>query len=105
MKAWATIPNSVEQPRRKRSVRARGGGLSHLSQVRYHSIVAQANSEVALDDSDDGLVPYRSAHLPGAQSEKVIISGHSVQQSAAAILEIQRILREDMALREEHLQP
>ncbi len=80
-------------------------GFPISSQVRYHSIVAQANSEVALDDSDDGLVPYRSAHLPGAQSEKVIISGHSVQQSAAAILEIQRILREDMALREAHLQP
>jgi hypothetical protein len=51
-------------------------------------------------------VPYRSAHLPGAQSEKIIISGHSVQQSAAAVLEIQRILREDIALREAHfMQP
>ena len=66
------------------------------AQVNYHSIVAQANAEVALADSDDGLVPYRSAHLPGAQSEKVIISGHSVQQNAAAILEIQRILKEDI---------
>jgi len=56
---------------------------------------------VALDDSDDGLVPYRSAHLPGAQSEKVIISGHSVQQNAAAILEIQRILKDDMTQQEE----
>lgn len=75
------------------------------AQVRYHSIVAQANADVALDDSDDGLVPYRSAHLPGAQSEKVIISGHSVQQSAVAILEIQRILKEDMTQREEQLTP
>jgi hypothetical protein len=46
-------------------------------------------------------VPYRSAHLPGAQSEKVIISGHSVQQNAAAILEIQRILKDDMTQQEE----
>ena len=93
MKAWGISP-IASTISTKRSVRAYGGGLSpSLSQVRYHSIVAQANSEVALDDSDDGLVPYRSAHLPGAQSEKVIISGHSVQQSAAAILEIQRILR------------
>ena len=69
--------------------------------MRYHSIVAQANADVALDDSDDGLVPYRSAHLPGAQSEKVIISGHSVQQNAAAILEIQRILKDDMTQQEE----
>ncbi len=70
--------------------------------MRYHSIVAQADPRVPLVDSDDGLVPYRSAYLPGARSEKVIISGHSVQQDAAAILEIQRILKEDMALREEH---
>jgi len=31
----------------------------------------------------------------------VIISGHSVQQNAAAVLEIQRILKEDMTQREE----
>ena len=101
----ATIPNSVNNLDENDPFVRTAAGFPISSQVRYHSIVAQANSEVALDDSDDGLVPYRSAHLPGAQSEKVIISGHSVQQSAAAILEIQRILREDMALREAHLQP
>jgi pimeloyl-ACP methyl ester carboxylesterase len=101
----ATIPNSVDNLDENDPFVRTAAGFPISSQVRYHSIVAQANSEVALDDSDDGLVPYRSAHLPGAQSEKVIISGHSVQQSAAAILEIQRILREDMALREAHLQP
>lgn len=46
-------------------------------------------------------MPYRSSHLPGTQFKKVIISGHSVQQNAAAILEIQRILKEDMTQREE----
>lgn len=101
----AAIPNSVNNLDENDPFVRTAAGFPISSQVRYHSIVAQANSEVALDDSDDGLVPYRSAHLPGAQSEKVIISGHSVQQSAAAILEIQRILREDMALRNAHLQP
>jgi len=38
-------------------------------------------------------VPYASAHLDGAQSEKVIPSWHSVQESPQAILEIRRILR------------
>jgi hypothetical protein len=65
--------------------------------VRYHSIVARSDPDMALADSDDGLVPYRSAHLPGAYSEKVIISGHSVQKTAGAILEIKRILKEDIA--------
>ena len=46
--------------------------------------------------SDDGLVPYWSSHLEGAVSEKVIISGHSVQETPQAVLEIRRILREDV---------
>src|SRR5690606_4606762 len=29
----------------------------------YHSIIARADPSVALEESDDGLVPYRSAHL------------------------------------------
>ncbi|MBN8713536.1 MAG: alpha/beta fold hydrolase [Xanthomonadales bacterium] len=64
--------------------------------VRYHSIIAQADPSVPLEASDDGLVPYRSAHLPGALSEKVIVSGHSVQETAQAILEIRRILHRDI---------
>ncbi len=99
------IPNSIDNLDENDPFVRAAASFPISTQVRYHSIVAQADPQVALVDSDDGLVPYRSAHLPGAQSEKVIISGHSVQQSAAAILEIQRILREDMALREAHLQP
>lgn len=94
------IPNSIDNLDENDPFVRAAASFPISTQVRYHSIVAQADPQVALVDSDDGLVPYRSAHLPGAQSEKVIISGHSVQQSAAAILEIQRILREDMALRE-----
>ena len=100
------IPNSVDNLDENDPFVRTAADFPISTQVRYHSIVAQANAEVALADSDDGLVPYRSAHLPGAQSEKIIISGHSVQQSAAAVLEIQRILREDIALREAHfMQP
>lgn len=96
------IPNSVDNLDENDPFVRAAADFPISAQVRYHSIVAQANADVALDDSDDGLVPYRSAHLPGAQSEKVIISGHSVQQNAAAILEIQRILKEDMTQQGEH---
>lgn len=99
------IPNSVDNLDENDPFVRAAADFPISAQVNYHSIVAQANAEVALADSDDGLVPYRSAHLPGAQSEKVIISGHSVQQSAVAILEIQRILKEDMTQREEQLTP
>jgi hypothetical protein len=61
--------------------------------VRYHSIIADDTPGLALAASSDGLVPYASAHLEGASSEIIIPSGHSVQETPAAILEIRRILR------------
>lgn len=64
--------------------------------VRYHSIIARSNINQPLDQSDDGVVPYWSSHLPGATSELVITSGHSVQETAAAIIELRRILHEDV---------
>jgi hypothetical protein len=53
--------------------------------------------------SSDGVVPYESAHLPGAISEVVIPSWHSVQETPEAIVEIRRILhlhlKEEAALK------
>lgn len=67
--------------------------------VHYNSIIARTDPLTPLVDSDDGLVPYRSAHLPGAESELVILSGHRVQNSAPATAEIRRILHEAALLR------
>jgi pimeloyl-ACP methyl ester carboxylesterase len=63
----------------------------------YHSIVGWYDPAIPLAQSSDGLVPYASSHLDGALSEKAIPSGHSVQETPAAILELRRILRLDMA--------
>lgn len=41
-------------------------------------------------------LPYTSAHLEGAQSEKIIPSWHSVQETPEAILEIRRILHQHL---------
>jgi len=70
--------------------------LPMARRVKYHSIIARRKAEGALADSDDGLVPYWSAHLEGALSEKVIVSGHSVQETPEAVIEVRRILREDL---------
>lgn len=65
--------------------------------VPYHTIVGVRDSSVPLAQSSDGAVPYASAHMPGAVSEKAISpSGHSVQETPGAILELRRILRLDM---------
>ncbi|CAN5797484.1 hypothetical protein BH11VER1_BH11VER1_34020 [soil metagenome] len=44
-------------------------------------------------NSSDGLVPYSSSHLDGAQSELIVPSGHNAQQNPQAIEEVRRILK------------
>jgi hypothetical protein len=58
-----------------------------------HSIIA-VTGDGPLDSETDGVVAYPSAHLDGMASELVVKSDHSVQQSAAGIEEVRRILLE-----------
>jgi triacylglycerol esterase/lipase EstA (alpha/beta hydrolase family) len=66
-------------------------------QVRYHSIIGNHTPELPPVSSNDGVVPYTSAHLADAHSEKIIPSGHSVQETPEAIVEIRRILHMHLA--------
>ena len=63
--------------------------------VRTHSIVA-VRSDGPLEEADDGVVRYSSAHLPGVRSEKIIRSGHTMQAQPETIAEIMRILTEHL---------
>jgi hypothetical protein len=59
----------------------------------FHSIMG---NDTKSDDPNlitDGIVPYKSAHLEGAVSEKIIQGGHSIQETPEAVLELRRILR------------
>lgn len=67
--------------------------LPILPAVHYHSIIGLYKPNGSLQQSSDGVVPYTSAHLAGADSEVVVPSWHSVQETPAAILEIRRIMR------------
>jgi pimeloyl-ACP methyl ester carboxylesterase len=55
--------------------RGRGGNLNHIAPV-----------------SSDGVVPYWSSHLDGAQSELIVPSNHMAHQNPQAIREVDRIL-------------
>lgn len=90
------IPNSIDNLKASDPFVKASAALPIMPGLKYHSIIAQRRPDVPLEQSDDGLVPYWSAHLEGAVSEKVIISGHSVQETPQAVLEIRRILREDL---------
>jgi hypothetical protein len=61
-----------------------------------HSIIAVANPEDPKAEWDDGVVPYKSAHIDGVASELVVHSGHSAQESPLGIEEVRRILLENL---------
>ncbi|MFN0129557.1 MAG: alpha/beta fold hydrolase [Verrucomicrobiales bacterium] len=66
--------------------------------IPYHSIVGDrgkgGNRDQTKPVSSDGIVPYWSSHLDGAESELVVPSNHSAHQNAMAIEEVRRILKE-----------
>jgi hypothetical protein len=91
------VPNGIDNLRDSDPFMQASSGLPISGGVRYHSIIARRSPAGPLEDTDDGLVPYWSSHLPGAASERVIVSGHSVQENPEAILEIRRILTGNVA--------
>ena len=59
--------------------------------VPYHSIIADVAGSKT-NPTGDGIVPYGSAHIEGAQSELIIKWGHNVPSSPACAAEVRRIL-------------
>ncbi len=66
-----------------------------MADIPLHSIIGN-KSKGNIPGGSDGVVPYHSSHLNEVRSEKVVYSGHSVQQNPLAIQEIRRILREHL---------
>jgi hypothetical protein len=74
-------------------------GLAALPiKVPFHSIIGNLGVDLG-PDSSDGLVTYRSAHLEGAESEKVIPAGHYLMANPETVAEIKRILEENITRR------
>ena len=59
--------------------------------IPLHSIIGNRQGN-DIPGGSDGVVSYSSSHLDNASSEKVVKSGHSVQQNPLAIQEVRRIL-------------
>ena len=60
--------------------------------IRYHSIIGD-RGRGDTQNSTDGIVDYKSSHLHGAESEKIVPSGHNAHDDPQAIKEMNRILR------------
>ena len=85
------LPTSMDQ------MNPRNPFLTTLAEIPIAPGVT-ANSIIAvqgtgpIEDGSDGVVPYRSAHIDGVESEVVIRSTHSVQDQPGAVEEVRRIL-------------
>ena len=90
------IPNSIDNLSDDDPYLQAAARLPIAAHVRYHSIIGNNTPNLPLQDSSDGIVPYRSAHLDGAASELIVPFGHSVQEHPRAIVEIRRILHNQL---------
>jgi pimeloyl-ACP methyl ester carboxylesterase len=62
-------------------------------QAPYHSIIGNRGKPGPVADSSDGVVPYWSSHLDGAQSECIVPGPHGSCELPQTIAELDRILR------------
>jgi hypothetical protein len=65
--------------------------------IKFHSIIGSLRPN-GVEKTTDGVVAYRSAHLEGVASEKIVRSDHGVQKDPEAIREVRRILREHIGV-------
>jgi hypothetical protein len=65
--------------------------------VPYHSIIGDRGRGDS-PNSTDGVVPYWSSHLDGAQSEKIVPGPHGSCELPETITELDRILRLNLGL-------
>ena len=65
--------------------------------IPYHSIMGD-RGRGDTPNSSDGIVPYWSSHLEGAESELIVNSDHGAQYNQQAIREVERILKLSLAV-------
>ncbi len=70
--------------------------------ITANSIVA-VQGDGPVEEGDDGVVEYTSAHRTDVESEIVVRSGHSCQSNPATIAEVRRILQRHLAAYQQQL--
>ncbi len=86
-------PTSLEQMRSNSKMIDLLTSMPLNPEVRYFSIIGNnSKTGVPLEETSDNVVPYLSAHLIEAESEKVIRSPHAVHKCPEGVAEIVRIL-------------
>ena len=87
------LPNSIDTLAPNDPFVKEMNTLPIIKGVPYHSIIGD-RGRGDTPNSSDGVVPYWSSHLDGAESEKIVPSGHGAEHSLQGIAEVIRILKE-----------
>ena len=95
MRSLSAVPNSLDNMTPDHPFVRTLSASPIAPGVHVHSIIA-VKTNGPVEEGNDGVVEYRSAHLEGVESEKVVHSGHSAQSNPDTILEVGRILLEHM---------
>ena len=87
------LPNSIDTLSPNDPFVKEMNALPMAKRIPYHSIIGD-RGRGDTPNSSDGVVPYWSSHLDGAESEKIVPSGHGAEHSPQGIAEVLRILKE-----------
>jgi pimeloyl-ACP methyl ester carboxylesterase len=90
------LPTSIDGMSPNNPVLLELAELPVVPEVKTHSIIAVEDMG-NYQESDDGVVEYQSAHLPGVESEFLVESAHSCQNHPLVIEEVRRILLEHLS--------
>lgn len=85
------LPTGIDGLSPKNPVLTTSAGLPVA--VPFHSIIGNER-HAGVAGGSDGVVPYWSSHLDGAQTELIVKSGHGAHEHPLAIREVRRIMQE-----------
>jgi pimeloyl-ACP methyl ester carboxylesterase len=94
------LPNSIDLLDPENHFLKTVNALPLKAGVPFHSLIGDRGRGGSLDRtkpaSSDGIVPYWSSHMGGARSERIIPSGHWSHLHPLGMVEIKRILNENL---------
>lgn len=91
------MPTSIETLETDSEVLLALLAMKAAPDVAFHSIIGSLRPG-PVATTTDGVVPYRSAHIEGVESELRVRSDHGVQKDHEAIQEVRRILLEHVGM-------
>ena len=89
------IPTSVDNMKPWNPFIKTLAGIPIAPNVSAHSIIA-VKEGMPVEQGNDGVVSYKSAHIEGVESEYVVRSPHSCQSNPYTIAEVRRILLQQL---------